>query len=64
MISTSKAIAQSRCRTIALHHMTQPQAARVPVAAPGNAINSIEQSQSDDEITVQTPLMIKRDSSV
>ncbi|XP_017855731.1 PREDICTED: hemicentin-2-like [Drosophila arizonae] len=64
MISTSKAIAQSRCRTIALHHMTQAQAGRVPVGAPANVINSIEQSQSDDEVTVQTPLMIKRDSSV
>ncbi|ALC45415.1 CG12950 [Drosophila busckii] len=64
MISSSNTFLQSQGRTIALHHMNQAQPSRVYVGSPGNTISAIEQNHSDDEATVQTPLMIKRDSSV
>ncbi|EDV93890.1 hemicentin-2 [Drosophila grimshawi] len=64
MVSAPNTFAQSRGRTIALHHMNQVQSGRVCVEAASNVISSVEQTQSDDEATVQTPLMIKRDSSV
>ncbi|XP_062123864.1 LOW QUALITY PROTEIN: hemicentin-1 [Drosophila sulfurigaster albostrigata] len=64
MISASNTYAQSHGRTIALHHMNQSQTSRACMGAPSNIINTIEPTQSDDEATVQTPLMIKRDSSV
>ncbi|EDW63172.2 uncharacterized protein Dvir_GJ11152 [Drosophila virilis] len=64
IISTSKAFAQPHNRTIALHHITQAQPSSVSVDTSSNVFNSIEQIQSEDEVTVQTPLMIKRDSSV
>ncbi|XP_034475559.1 hemicentin-1 [Drosophila innubila] len=64
MISASTACAQSHGRTIALHHMNQAQTSRACIGTPNNVINTVEHIQSDDEATVQTPLMIKRDSSV
>ncbi|XP_037730499.1 hemicentin-1 [Drosophila subpulchrella] len=51
-------------RTIALHHMNQAQCGRVCIGIASDGIHSAEQNLSDDEVTVQTPLMIKRDSTV
>ncbi|KAH8294938.1 hypothetical protein KR018_004471 [Drosophila ironensis] len=51
-------------RTIALHHMNQSQCGRVCIGIASDGIHSAEQNLSDDEVTVQTPLMIKRDSTV
>ncbi|XP_017092267.2 nephrin [Drosophila bipectinata] len=51
-------------RTIALHHMNQSQCGRVCIGIASDGIHAAEQNLSDDEVTVQTPLMIKRDSTV
>lgn len=68
VISTSNPYAPhgTRGRTMALQHMNQAQSSRLCIGSPQNNLitNTVEQSQSDDEATVQTPLMLKRDSSV
>lgn len=68
VISTSNPYAPhgTRGRTMALQHMNQAQTSRLCIGSPQNNLinNTVEQSQSDDEATVQTPLMLKRDSSV
>ncbi|KAH8417035.1 hypothetical protein KR222_001779, partial [Zaprionus bogoriensis] len=64
VISASNPYAPSRGRTMALQHMNQAQSSRLCIGTQSNLITTVEQSQSDDEATVQTPLMLKRDSSV
>jgi len=44
--------------------MNQAQCGRVCIGIASDGIHSAEQNLSDDEVTVQTPLMIKRDSTV
>ncbi|XP_068152955.1 nephrin isoform X1 [Drosophila tropicalis] len=62
--SPSNALTHPHGRTIALHHINQAQRSRVCVGIAANGIHSVDQNQSDDEVTVQTPLMLKRDSTV
>ncbi|KAH8280897.1 hypothetical protein KR054_003592 [Drosophila jambulina] len=66
MASTSNVLPQPHGggRTIALHHMNQSQCGRVCIGIASDGIHTAEQNLSDDEVTVQTPLMIKRDSTV
>ncbi|XP_034662612.1 hemicentin-1 isoform X1 [Drosophila subobscura] len=49
---------------IPLHHINQSQSGKVCMGLGSDDIHSVEQNLSDDEVTVQTPLMIKRDSTV